>query len=123
MLCSSVCQATNIGQVRNLKHWHRIYDETQGFQHVEYFYTDWCVYCPQQTRIIEELAKENRHVIFMKINADILKRPQVTSYPTVLIGGRHFSGVTPKSVLQSLIKPRKVNPQALSVKPQPIPAR
>jgi len=101
-----VASAANIGEVRSVKHWRAAYEKNEKFQKVEYHYTPWCIYCPRQTAIIEELARENPHVLFVKINGDLLKRPQVTSYPTILIKGRQFVGVTSKAVLQSLIDPR-----------------
>lgn len=106
LLFCSPTLAGNIGEVRSVKHWRAAYEKNEKFQKVEYHYTPWCIYCPRQTAIIEELARENPHVLFVKINGDLLKRPQVTSYPTILIKGRQFVGVTSKAVLQSLIDPR-----------------
>lgn len=98
--------AGNIGEIRSIKHWRQAYERNAKFQKVEYHYTSWCIYCPQQTAIIEELARENPHVLFVKVNGDLFKRPQVTSYPTIFVAGRQFVGVTPKATIQALIQKR-----------------
>lgn len=96
--------AANIGEVKSISHWHKVYQKNEKFQKVEYFYTDWCIYCPQQTAIIEQLAKEYPKVLFMKINGAKLRRPEVQAYPTVIINGKIFSGVTSKERLKLEIK-------------------
>lgn len=106
MFLTSIASAGNIGDVKSYKHWKSAYERNKQFQKVEYHYTTWCIYCPQQTAIIEQLARENPHVLFVKINADFFKRPGVYSYPTTFVAGRKFVGVTPKSTIQSLLKPK-----------------
>lgn len=108
LLLGNVAAAANIGEITSYGQAHKIYKENRGkFQIVEYHYAPWCVYCPRQAAIMEELARENRHTIFLKINGDVFKRPEVRSYPTVIIAGQVFSGLTPKEVLQSKIRPWK----------------
>lgn len=106
MFLTTAASAANIGEIRSIKHWRQAYEQNEKFQKVEYHYTPWCIYCPQQAAIIEELARENPHVLFIKVNADIFKRPQVTSYPTVFVAGRQFVGVTPKATIQALLRPK-----------------
>lgn len=98
--------ASNIGEVTSRAKLHELYRKYRdSHQIVEYHFTPWCVYCPRQSAILENLARENPHVLFLKLNGDVFKRAGVVSYPTVIINGRYNVGVTQQAVLQSQLKP------------------
>ena len=69
------------------------------------FYATWCMPCKTMTPIIEELAKENKEVKFLKVDVDknneLATKYNVMSIPTMLIikNGKvtkTFVGVTDK---------------------------
>jgi thiol-disulfide isomerase/thioredoxin len=120
MFFATLANAANIGEVKSISHWHKVYQLNASHQIVEYYFTDWCIYCPSQTAIIEELARENPHVLFVKLNADKFRRPGIRSFPTVMISGKIFSGLTAKSTIQSYLRPR---PPARTLPGQTAPTR
>ena len=76
------------------------------------FYATWCMPCKTMTPIIEELAKENKEVKFLKVDVDknneLATKYNVMSIPTMLIikNGKvtkTFVGVTDKeSIMKEL---------------------
>lgn len=76
------------------------------------FYSTWCMPCKTMTPIIEELAKENKEVKFLKVDVDknneLATKYNVMSIPTMLIikNGKvtkTFVGVTDKeSIMKEL---------------------
>lgn len=76
------------------------------------FYATWCMPCKTMTPIIEELAKENKEVKFLKVDVDknneLATKYNVMSIPTMLIikNGKVtkiFVGVTDKeSIMKEL---------------------
>ena len=69
------------------------------------FYATWCMPCKTMTPIIEELAKENKEVKFLKVDVDknneLATKYNVMSIPTMLIKKngkvtKTFVGVTDK---------------------------
>ncbi len=77
------------------------------------FYADWCGPCKMLAPIIEELAKENESIKFVKVNVDLhedlAQQYGIMSIPTVILfeNGEQLKkqiGFVPKDVFEEWIK-------------------
>lgn len=62
----------------------------------EYFFATWCGPCQQFGPIYKQVASQQKHVLFVKIDVDRCPQAgrmnQVKSLPTILIKGERFVG-------------------------------
>ncbi len=77
------------------------------------FYADWCGPCKMLAPIIEELAKENESIKFVKVNVDqhedLAREYGIMSIPTVILfeNGEQVKkqiGFVPKEALEEWMK-------------------
>lgn len=77
------------------------------------FYADWCAPCKMLAPIVEEVAKENQNVKFVKINVDespnLAMEYDVMSIPTLIVikKGKEINrmvGLVDKSELSKIVK-------------------
>lgn len=73
---------------------------------VMYFYTDYCYWCIEEKKVLEELGKEGYQVKPMNIGEkqDLAKKYNITGTPTFLVeGGEQVEGYQTKEQLKSLL--------------------
>lgn len=77
------------------------------------FYADWCAPCKMLAPIVEEVAKENQNVKFVKINVDespnLAMEYDIMSIPTLIVikKGKEINrmvGLVDKSELSKIVK-------------------
>ena len=84
-----------------------VYEKYQNSPHVAYYSASWCGWCTKQTPVMEQLAKANPKILFVKVNADTcreaVRRNNVKGLPTILVKGVRFTGFTDANRLQAEI--------------------